>query len=306
MPEYKSFAEAYHPFIQGRDWEGVEYYIRECEALNLTCREVTLLEDLTPERASRYELIFAPEIAYLPEEKSQVLWDWAINGGILAANGIFGAMDAQGEMLRSFADRDLLGVRINTGPLDVPAYLTTLEIEGKTVELDLPVSIGYAIKCEPTDAKPIGHGLVGSEKGVPLLWENETGDGRVIYLAGRPYDSISSFHRTGAYREALRRVMLPLLRSRPFITDIEFPAEVWLNLQPERGRLVVHLLSFEKQLNDRELSIRGDLIGEEDLQTVYPVDQDRVVQGDGRGDHVVFKLPRIQGHMIMTANTPKS
>ena len=144
------------------------------------------------------------------------------------------------------------------------------------------------------------------EKGVPLLWENETGDGRVIYLAGRPYDSISSFHRTGAYREALRRVLLPLLRSRPFITDIEFPAEVWLNLQPERGRLVVHFLSFEKQLNDRELSIRGDLIGEEALQTVYPVDQDRVVQGDRRGDHVIFKLPRIQGHMIMTANTPLS
>jgi hypothetical protein len=202
VPEAKSLNERFHPFLRGRDWEGVEYYIRECEALNLTCREVTLLEDLTPQRASQYELIFAPEIAYLPEGKGQVLWDWVASGGVLLANGIFGAMDANGNMLSAFADGALLGVKMITGPLDVPAYLTSLEIDGRRDDLDLPVDIGYAIKCEQLDAEPIGFGQVGAEKGIPLLWEKRIGDGRVIYLAGRPYDSISSFHKTGATRAA--------------------------------------------------------------------------------------------------------
>jgi hypothetical protein len=302
VPEAKSLNERFHPFLRGRDWEGVEYYVRECEALNLTCREVTLLEDLTAQRASQYQLIVAPEIAYLPEGKGQVLRDWAASGGVLLANGIFGAMDANGNMLSDFTEGTLLGVKMVEGPLDVPAYLTSLEIGGREVDLDLPVDIGYAIKCEQLDAEPIGFGQVGAEKGVPLLWENRIGDGRVVYLAGRPYDSISSFHRTGAFREVLRRALSPLLKSRPFVTDIESPTEVWLNLQPAKGRLVLHVLSFDDQLCDKKMSIREDLIGGDALQVVYPDNQDPAIQGNTNGGYVVFKLPRLQGHVIMTAD----
>jgi hypothetical protein len=301
IPELKTFGERFHPFLQGRDWEGVEYYIRECERLNLTCREVTLLEDLTPEEISQYEVIFAPEIAHLPEDKNQILLNWIVVGGVLVANSIFGAMDEKGILLDDFADGGLLGVEMTEGPLDISAYLTQIKLEGENVDLDPPVSIGSAIKCEPSNAQPIGYGPVGAEKDVPLLWENRIGDGRVIYLAGRAYDSISSFHKTGAYGEILKKRLLPLLRLRPFITDIESPAEVWLNAQAAQCRLVLHILSFEEQLSHKKLSLRADLIGSDVLRLVYPANQSSDIQGERSGNYVTFRLPRLHKHVIMTA-----
>ena len=211
-------------------------------------------------------------------------------------------MDAQGRLLGGFAGGDLLGLEMAAGPLDVPAYLTRTDIHGRGIDLELPVSIGYAIKCEPSGAEPIGYGLVGAEEGVPLLWENEVGDGRVLYLAGRPYDSISSFHRTGAFRDILRKLLPPLLSSRPFTTDIESPAEVWMNAQAAEGRVVLHFLSFDGELLGKRLSIRGDLVGEDVLHSVYPVAHGSTIEGERRGNYVTFKLPRLHRHVIMTAD----
>jgi hypothetical protein len=94
--------------------------------------------------------------------------------------------------------------------------------------------------------------------------------------------------------------LLPLLRSRPFITDIEYPAEVWLNAQAPQQRLVLHILSFDEPLDNRNLSIRTDLIERDALQVVYPENKSHDIQGERQGHYATFKLPRLHKHMIMT------
>jgi hypothetical protein len=73
-------------------------------------------------------------------------------------------------------------------------------------------------------------------------------------------------------------------------------------LSTKQVRLVLHVLSFDKQLCDKKLSIREDLIGGDALQVVYPDNQDPAIRGNAHGGYVVFKLPRLYRHMIMTAD----
>jgi hypothetical protein len=138
---------------------------------------------------------------------------------------------------------------------------------------------------------------------MPLVWRNKVGKGVVFYLAGRIGRRIEEDPEKSAraVRSCLRALLLPHIKRVPFKTSLEYPAEVWLNEQPGEGRLVLHLVAFDKPLADQRLSVRADLMADGVLEIVYPASKRAAIRGKQENGYWHFLLPAVHEHLILTA-----
>lgn len=306
---YSNAANSYFALASGESAYSqiVAACVREATRLNLNCCSVEIAERLSRDTLDKYEVIFAPELGVFDGTLADLLCDWVKRGGILIASGLFGLLDQHGEILPEFSAAKLLGISKTEGPLDVFSVLTGFQSNGKIKELEKWPAVHDVILCSSVSAEPVAYGNVGADENIPLLWRNEFGKGVVFYLAGRIANRIEQDpeESAGAMRICLRELLLPHIRKAPFKTSLEYPAEVWFNEQPGQGRLVLHVVAFDKPLKDQHLSVRDDLMADDVLEVVYPASRRSVIKGGQEKGYKHFLLPSVHEHMILTAKKSK-
>jgi len=300
---YADSGELYHRLNASIYTNIVASAVCEATRMNLNCCTVERAERLTSAMLDQYEVIFAPDMSSQDEELAARLRQWVAQGGILVANGLFGLIDRQGTLLPDYADHDLLGLKKTEGPCDVFSMLTDIRLGGVMQATDCPIELGHVVVCAPITAEPVAYGNVGADENIPLIWQNKIDRGMVFYLAGDI--AAGGYHqRSGksqnALRNCLQALLRPHLRKAPFKTSTEYPTEIWLNDQPGEKRLVLHVVAFEKPLVGQRLSIRADLIAGDMMEVVYPASKKTVMQGTRVDDYVVFDMPELHGHIILT------
>ncbi|MFH1006249.1 MAG: beta-galactosidase trimerization domain-containing protein [Candidatus Latescibacterota bacterium] len=277
--------------------------IREATRMGLSCTQVVNADAMDDRGLDAFELVFAPELSWVPEELLNRLRRWVERGGILVASGRFALSDHRGLPLGTFADHGLLGLRKVEGPLPIFSVLTDFSDGDRPHATGTVVPFADAVVCESDGAVAVAHASVGAEDHVPAIWRNSVGQGHVFYLAGS--FNLEEGPHGGAelaeLRTCLRTLLFPHIRRAPFVTAIQYPNEVWLNIQPELHRLVLHMIAFEVPLRDQTVGIRSDLMVGETMQVAYPQAASGMLHGRRDGSYVHFTIPRVWQHLIATA-----
>lgn len=271
--------------------ETVATCVRDATWMNLGCCGVEIVERLTNARLDRYEIVFVPELARVDQQILALLRAWVERGGILFASGPFALADEQGKVLLDFADDGLLGVKRVQGPLAIAGALTSLSVPGAPKPFP-EVLLGNVILCESQGAAPLGHGNVGADKNVPLLWRNRIGKGIVFYLAGRA--GLWQWHNPW-----VQTLLEPHIKRAPYKTSTRDYAEVWLNEQPAEKRLVLHVLAYPSFLREQHISIRSDLVAGSAMEIVYPASKRAILNGTTERGYVTFALPDLYNEDII-------
>jgi hypothetical protein len=269
--------------------------VREAVRMGLTCTDVHSAEDLTPGDLDGYELVFAPGLRWLAPSAAQVLCDWVEAGGVVFASGAVALRDRNGKRRVDFADEGLLGLHVQEGPISIFSALT--EFSSGDIACRIPLS--EVLVCESASAEAVAYGEVGAQEGVPLLWHHRIGSGNVFYLSGSAMLK-SETNEADAWRRLVLSLLCPYLNRRPFTTTMEYPAEVWFNHQPERGRRVMHLRSFDRTRKNVEVAIRSDLVAGRTLHVVYPAVRACSLKGGEDAGYVRFVVPEVSEYMVLT------
>ena len=281
--------------------EAVAAWVRDAVRMNLSCCSVEIAERLTAETLNRYEAVFVPELAWVGEKIAVLLQGWVDRGGVLFVSGPFGLLNEDGKPLRDFAGNGLLGVTRVEGPLDTFAVLTTFRSNGAFKQMEELVPLDNAIICKASGAEAAAYGNVGADEGVPLMWRHEVGNGLVFFLAGRLGERLVEDveRRERLMRNCLRALLSSCIKRAPFTTSIEYPAEVWLNAQPAQRQLILHVVAYDRPLLNETLSLRADLVSDNDMEIVYPPESRAIISGKRDRDYVHFALPEVYRHVVL-------
>lgn len=302
--------ESYRRFLLSEEkyTEIVTTYVRETTRMNLSCCNVEVAERLTEEKLNRYEVVFAPELAWINRNTVALLRGWVERGGILFVSGLFNLLNEHKEVLQDFADNGLLGVRKVEGPLDTFAVLTNFKFNGAFEQMQELVAIYDAIVCESKGAEPVVFGNVGAQDNIPLIWQHKIGSGIVFFLAGRIGKRLEEDTEKceRSLRNCLQKLLFSYIKRAPFKTSTEYPTEVWLNAQPTKRQLTLHMVAYERPLCNVNLSIRADLIARNNIEIVYPVKRKAILKGKRVRNYVHFTLPEVHEHVIFTTKSESS
>lgn len=279
--------------------QDVASHIRLLAESSLTSTCVQRMATLDDAALARYEALFAPGLNELDPAVLPSLLRWVENGGTLYVDGLLagaGAPQAGGAL----PDLPWLGLTNRGGPLRTFADILELDAEGQH-PIDEMIRVDRPVSATAASATPLLYAHVGARGRQPIVWQNRLGQGRVIYLAGRWGKRINQGAgvRQNALRRIFRDVICRELRRAPVVTSLAYPAEVWLNRQPDQGRLVLHLLTFEGAPEYSSVSIRSDLIAGAELLQVYP-DKGSRVPGRREGAYTVFEFHALPEHAIFT------
>lgn len=282
--------------------EMIATYVREATRMNLSCCNVEIVERLTKDKLDQYEVVFAPELPWLEKKVVALLYEWVEKGGVLFVSGLFTLINEHREMLQDFADNGLLGVKKVEGPLDTFSVIDRFQSNGKLNEMEELVPLDNAIVCESKGAEPVAYGSVGADENIPLIWQHKVDDGIVFFLAGRIEARLEEDIEKREYcmRKCIETLLSLYIKRAPFKTSMEYPAEVWLNEQPAQKRLVMHVVAYDKPLSNKKISIRADLITEDNIEIVYPASKKAVIKGERDNGYVYFTIPEVHEHVIFT------
>lgn len=231
---FSSSNEWPHPAAAGRPFDAypslVGSCLRDVARMGLTCSRVVDADAMEENDLAPYEIVFAPELAFIKPATLTQLRRWVEGDGVLVAIGQFALKDAVGSIREEFDDGGLLGVRRLEGPLPIFAVITDYTSGGRKSVLKTLVPLSDPIPCESAGTIPVARGTIGAEENTPIIWRNEVGRGTVFCAAGSL--GINGADEEGELRRCLYSPLLPYIRRAPFTTSIQYPAEVWLNAQP--------------------------------------------------------------------------
>ncbi len=217
-------------------------------------------EALKPEILREYDLLVAPNCACISEVKAKVISDYVKAGGNLIASFETSRYSEYGDLLNDFGLTDVFGVRIGKGtfgPMKLD-YMTVTEghpvTEGLSAGL-LPCPI-YGIETVPTASKvlamyhekmPARYVKLPPLSKNPALLANKYGKGHCLYMAGNFFEHYHNYHNPD-YRRIVANAASWM--AKPLVTLENCPrsVEVTLRHQPEKGRLMVHLVNFTAEM----------------------------------------------------------
>ena len=217
-------------------------------------------EALKPSILSNYDLIIAPNCACISEDKAEVFSKYVRKGGNLIASFETSRYDEYGYLLDDFGLSEVFGVRVGQGtfgPMDID-YMSIIDrypiFEGISANM-LP-SPTYRLDVSPVTARAIAmyHEKMPSRyvKVTPIsknpsIMINAYGKGCCLYIAGNLFEHYNKYHCPDH-----RRIIANSVKrmSKPLVTLNNAPqsVEVTVRRQPEKSRILVHLVNFTGEM----------------------------------------------------------
>jgi len=214
---------------------------------------------------SRYRAVILPKVLMLDEQEILALRNYVREGGSLYASGTTSLVTSDGRRHADFLLGDVLGISYmgetaETFTYIAPAHEAESLFAGYSTRypLGLPSSqvvvralpgarilghtvLPYTVPSDPTRYASIHSNPPGLATGNPAVVLNDYGRGRAIYAAA-DLESYDIHHET--------LISLVRLLAQPFSFEATAPqaVEVTLFHQPERKRLLVNLINFQKEL----------------------------------------------------------
>lgn len=237
-------------------------------------------EALTLKNLRNYDLVVAPNCACLSGEKVGIVEDYVRSGGNLIASFETSRYDENGDLLGELGLSDVFGVKMGKGtfgPMKLD-YMTVGD-DGRAITKGLsarllPCPI-YGMQVAPTTAKPIAmHHEKMPARYVqlppisenPAIVINEYGKGRCLYIAGNFFEHYHDYHNPD-YRRIVANSVGTMVRNLVSLENCPTSVEVTLRHQPDKGRLLVHLVNFTGEmtrpmesvitLNDIDITLHG-------------------------------------------------
>lgn len=267
---------------------GIPPIICEASRMNHGACQVIFEDDMTS-RLEEYKLLFIYDLAYISDANLKTLTEWVKKGNTLLVFGAFAHCDADMNSVKNYAT-ELLGVEKEGEVLNTFAHL----FDVKGMDLKDPIPIRNSFLSKSLGAELIGTGMIGAEEKQPLLWKYKKGKGRVFYLCGAPSGLVHE--KTPHWKHTCENIVVPFVLpevNTPIKTNIKYPAEVWLNKQEKKKRLVLHVLSFHGTLRNKDVAVREDLVDETILEQVYPKEKQRKIEGERRDGYIHFRISDI-------------
>ncbi len=240
---YASFLGCYEAFVRSH----VPFNVLDEEALK-------------PEILREYDLLVAPNCACVSEAKAKVVSDYVKAGGGLIASFEASRYSEYGDLLNDFGLAEVFGVRIGKGtfgPMRLD-YMTVMDSHPVTEGLSaglLPCPI-YGIETVPITSKvlavyhekmPARYLKLPPLSKNPALLVNKYGKGNCLYMAGNFFEHYHNYHNPD-----YRRIVANAARwmAKPLVTLENCPrsVEVTLRHQPQKRRLMVHLVNFTAEM----------------------------------------------------------
>ncbi len=217
-----------------------------------------VIDDVTLEREplDRYRLIVLPNVACMSDRIASRLRDWVQGGGNLLATFETSLYDETGVARKDFALADLFGVK-GAGRIAGPRRWDFVRPMTKDSLLeglmrDFVPSPTYYVALENTGGRELlrfTEPLAGAYEGVPGLTNHpalvvrEHGRGKVIYCAGDLGSTIQNFHFP-EHRQLVENLVRELAPPPVRLENVPSSVEVVLRSQPEKRRLMLHLVNF--------------------------------------------------------------
>jgi len=215
----------------------------------------------------KYQVVILPNVAMMSQEEMDAIRNYVQSGGSVYASKYTSLMTTDGHRLNNFGLSDLFGVDFNGETNEVVTYVrpavnykelflpfkehypsTLNDTQVITRLKGTPEAVAY-ITLSYTD--PAGRkyaSILSDPPGIdtqyPSIVLNRVGKGKVMYSAG-PLE----IWEYSTQRDIVGR-MLKMLTSRPlfFETDAPKPVEITMFDQPDRKRIILHMLNFQQAL----------------------------------------------------------
>lgn len=217
-----------------------------------------VIDDVTLEREplERYRLIVLPNVACMSDRIALRLRDWVQGGGNLLATFETSFYDETGVARKDFALADLFGVK-GAGRIAGPRRWDFVRPMTKDSLLeglmrDFVPSPTYYVALENAGGRELlrfTQPLAGPYDGVPGLTSHpalvvrEHGRGKAVYCAGDLGSTIQNFHFP-EHRQLIENLVRQLAPPPVRLENVPSSVEVVLRSQPEKRRLMLHLVNF--------------------------------------------------------------
>ena len=226
---------------------------------------------LNPADLARYRAVFLSNCVCLSDKQIAAIRQYVENGGGLVASAETSLADEMGNRRPDFGLADVFGLRYNGLTEEKFSYLQVAEKHPATAEgymTDPVILPGPQAKVEPTEpgevlarvVKPgaqwwFGHTAPESPTEFPALFARQFGKGRVVYFAsdiGAAYGQ----YQYGIARNLIGGAIRWAAAQEP-PAEVEAPPSVEMTLyrQPDKNRLIVHLVNFQSVIG-RSISRR--------------------------------------------------
>ena len=215
---------------------------------------------LSGDGLSRYDLLLLPNCACLSDQDCHEIEAYVNGGGNLMASFETSLYDEYGSRRDDFGLSKAMGTsagRGTFGPMKLD-YASAVEedpvLEGLSSK-DIPSPI-YGMELSDTTARtllafrhkmPARYVHLPPISDNPLLTANRLGEGRCLYVAGNLFEHYAQYHNPD-YRRIVANSVAQLARRTVELRDCPGSVEVVLRWQPERHRLMVHLINFTAEM----------------------------------------------------------
>ncbi len=274
-------------------------------------------ESLRPEVLRNYDLIIAPNCACISENNVETIKDYVRNGGNLIASFETSRYDEYGVLLREPGLVEVFGVKAGKGvfgPMKLD-YMSVVSghpaIDGLSARL-LPCPT-YGMEVIPTTSRvimmyhekmPARYVKLPPLSGKPAILMNSYGKGSCLYIAGNFFEHYNSYHNPD-YRVIIVNSVRLMARTLVTLDNCPQSVEITLRHQPDKRRILVHLVNFTGEMTRpiesivpiRDLTI--SLHGFKALRHAKALRLNMELNLEETEEGVAFKLPLLKEYEVI-------
>lgn len=271
-------------------------------------------ESLKSEALRNYDLVIAPNCACISKDDAKAVEEYVKNGGNLIASFECSRYDEYGVLLEEPRLAEVFGVKTGRGvfgPMMLD-YMSVVNdhpiVDGLSARL-LPCPT-YGVEVIPTTSKiivaylekmPARYVKLPPLSKNPAIMMNSYGEGSCLYIAGNFFEHYNSYHNPDYRRIIVNSVRL-MSRALVTLDDCPQSVEVTLRHQPDKHRMLLHLVNFTGEMTRPIESIlpikdlRISLHGFKTLRRAKALRLNVDLHLDETGGRMVFTLPLLKEH----------
>ncbi len=267
-------------------------------------------EHLEKEGLGKYGLVIFPNCACLSDAQCRLIEKYVNAGGNIIADFETSLYDERGERRKDFELSEVFGVSFAgtiSGPRNWDFVFMHRETRPcfKNLHSRLMPAPLYGLNLTLKSARPIGFFSKHIASNIPdaieesgdvFLAENTFGQGHCFYFAGIFGETFEK-RKVDIYQRITEEIVKDLIRVPVRIENVPHLMEVILREQPDKKRLMVHLMNFEMQPIDKVVpAVEAEI----SVECSFPVKQARSLRKKEtlrfiqKNNKVRFVVPRIE------------
>ena len=272
------------------------------------------------EELGKYQVVILPNVAMLSQQEISAIGDYVENGGSVYASKYTSLVTPEGQRLSNFGLSDLFGLDYVGETNEVVTYVRPAD---NYRDLFLPFKEEYPSTLNDTQVitrikgtaeavayitlpytDPAGRpyaSILSDPPGIdtqyPSIVLNRFGKGKVMYSAG-PLE----IWEYSTQRDIVGR-LLKMLASRPlfFETDAPKPVEITIFDQPDKKRMILHILNFQQELPNipvRDIRVTVRMNHKQPEQVVFLPDKTKL-EFNVKNDILEIMVPELKIYSML-------